>query len=496
MNLKYLKFTNVRSFAEAEINFEKANLITGWNLDTKDGNGVGKSTVIVALLLLLGGAKLTDINLKKFIREGEKSAIIEGMIEVGEDLLEIKRVLKARGTGDLTICINGVDQEFKTSKLAQEEIFKYIGTPENFKTFRIIDDGSGINILDFTSGQLRKTLMGLCQDKFDTLRKKLLDKKNIFEKYNKSAVISKHAPSESRLNILQMAIKEFDTTKMQVTMKKIQGFQMDKNKILTERGKEVQTRDIKTRQIQKLKSLGTCPNCFQIVPEEHRKRICEKLQKEMDKVVAKILPMLTDLKMYDEILQQEEKKKSGLYAEKQKLTNLKFKLETRISQKEYKYTDKDVEIAKQALDIIDAFANYYVVEWIKIIEPIVNSYIDRLDMEMKFIVDEKENIEIAVTRNEKTFTYDQLSQGEKVFLSSIFKIALLMERQESGLMMADEAFNSLSGENLNRLLEIISNLPVQLLCISHNPNINQELVKKIYIEKEKDISTIKEKKND
>lgn len=449
------------------------------------------TSIIAALLLLLGGPKLTDINLKKFIRDGEKSATISGSIEVGEDLLEIERVLKAKGSGSLKLAINGVDQDFSTGKLAQEEIFKYIGSPENFKKFRIIDDGSGINILDFTSGQLRKTLMGLCQDKFDTLRKKLLDKKNLYEKYNKNVVLSKHAPSESRLQILQNAIKNLDTTEMNKVIAKIQKFQMEKNKLLTERGKNTQIKDIKTRQIQKLKNMGTCPSCFQEVPEEHKTKLCVPLQKELTEASKKIVGMVNDLKIYEDIVTTEEKKKTKLYGAKQKLNNLKYKLETRISQKEYKFTTKDVEIAKMAIETIDDFANYYVVEWVRVIEPIVNSYIDRLHMHLNFNISEEGNIEVVVTRNEKEFTYDQLSQGEKIFISTIFKIALLMEQQETGLMVSDEAFNSLSGNNLNRILDIISNLPIQLLCISHNPDIDKNLAKEIFIEKREDESTIR-----
>lgn len=491
MEAKFIEFENVRSFVKAKINLVKSNLITGWNYDTDDGNGVGKSSLIAALLLLLGGPKLTNINLNKFIRDDEKSGIISGMIQAGEDLLEIERVLKRKGSGKLKLAINGEDQNFKTSKLAQEEIFKYIGSPENFKKFRIIDDSSGINVLDFTSGQLRKTLMGLCQDKFDTLRKKLLDKKNLYEKYNKNAVLSKHAPSESRLQILSNAIKALDTTEMNKVIGKIQKFQMEKNKLLTERGKHTQDKEIKARQLQKFKTMAQCPNCQQTVSDEYKKPILEDLNKKISEASQKIVGMVDDLKIYDEIVQSEEKKKTKLYGEKQKLNNLKYKLETRISQKEYKYTTKDVEIAKKAIEIIDSFANYYVIQWIKIIEPIVNSYIDRLNMHLNFNIDESGNIEVVVTRNNKKYTYDMLSQGEKIFLSTVFKIALLMEQQETGLMVADEAFNSLSGENLNRILEIISNLPVQLLCISHNPDIDKSLAKEIFIEKRDDVSTIR-----
>jgi len=493
MKINNIYIKNLRSFEEVEVIFQKSNLISGYNKDTNDGNGVGKTTLIVALLTLLGGAKLTNINLSKLVREGEKSATIKGIIEVGNDILEIERILKVKGSGSLKINVNGKDLECSTSKVYQEKLFEYIGTPENFKKFRIIDDSSGVNILDFTSGQLRKTLMSLCQDKFEGLRKKLLEKKNLYEKYNKSSVIYKHSPSEKRSRILESAIKNLDTTKLQNILKKIQSFQSEKNQLLTKKGKLTQDAHIKNQQMQKFKSMAICPTCLQKVTEEYKKPIFDDLTKKIQELTKQTNSLLTDLKMYDEIIGQEEKKRTQVYERKQKLNNLKSKLQTRLAQKAYIYCNKDTEIAKRAIEVIDSFSNYYVVEWVKIIEPIVNSYIHQLNMEMKFKPDEKGNIEVSITRNEKEYTYDMLSQGEKIFISTVFKIALLMERQESGLIISDESFNSLSSENLNRILEVVSNLPVQLLCISHNPEIDSSLAYKIEIIKENDISTIKEK---
>jgi len=492
MRINSLYFKNIRSFEEAELTFVKSNFITGWNLDTEDGNGVGKSTVIIGLLLLLGGAKFADINLKKFVKDGESSALLNGVIEVGEDIIEIERVLKVKGTSTLKIKINGVDPECVSPKIYQDKLFEYIGSAENFKKFRIIDASSGINILDFTSGQLRKTLMGICQDKFDGVRKKILDKKSLYEKFNKKAVIYKHAPSMKRLEVLGASIQALDTSKLNELVKKIQSFQMDKNKLLTEKGKLTQDQHIKSQQLQKFKAMAQCPSCLQRVTDGYKKPILQDLDIKIKNLVSEIATLLVDLKMYDEIIQQEEKNKSKVYERKQKLNGLKSKLQVRLSQKDYMYTDEDVEIAKQAIDMIDAFGNFYVMEWVKVIEPIVNSYICQLNMKISFVPDEKGNIEVSINRNGKDYTYDMLSQGEKIFISTIFKIALLMERQESGLMLADEAFNSLSEENLNRILEVISNLPVQLLCISHNPNIDRTLAKEIFINKENDISTIKE----
>ena len=50
MIAKNLYFKNVRSFSEATINLVKSNLITGWNFDTEDGNGVGKCVKLDSLI--------------------------------------------------------------------------------------------------------------------------------------------------------------------------------------------------------------------------------------------------------------------------------------------------------------------------------------------------------------------------------------------------------------------------------------------------------------
>jgi len=491
MKINTLQLKNIRSFKEAELTFVKSNFITGWNKDTQDKNGLGKSTIVLSLLLLLGGAKLVDINLKKFIRDGEKSASIKGVIEVGNDIIEVERILKVKGSGTLKFSINGEDPKLASSKIYQEKLLELIGSAENFKKFRIIDTSSGINILDFTSGQLRKTLMNMCQKKFDGLRKKLLDKKTQYEKYNKKLVISKHAPSNKRLEILESAIKTLDTTKLKEVMVKIQEFQMEKNKLLTEKGKLTQDKYIKEQQFNKFKAMAQCPTCLQKVTEEYKAPIFKDLSEKIKSLTEKTNSILTDLKMYDEIVSQEEKKRSKVYEEKQKINTLKSKLQTRLAQKEYIYSDKDVEIVKEALDVIDSFGNYYVMEWVKIIEPIVNSYIGQLNMQMTFTPDEKDNIEIIINRNDKTYTYDMLSQGEKIFISTIFKVALLMEKGESGLMIADEAFSCLSKENLDRILLSISELPVQLIFVTHILE-ETDLAKRIFIIKENGISILKE----
>lgn len=495
MLIHSIKFTNLRSFKEAELDFGKCNHITGRNLDNGDNNGTGKSTLVLAMLLLLGGAKFADINLKKFIRNEEKSAKIEGSIEVHGDILEITRTLRSTGTAKLNVIINGEDPECKTPKDYQNLLFEYIGEIDNFKKFRLLDTNSGINILDFTSGQLRKTLMAMCQGKFDNIRQKLLEKKALFEKYNKELVVSKHAPSAKRLKVLETAIQKLDTTKLQAIMKKLQEYQMDKNKLLTEKGKISQDQYIKNQQLNKFKSMAQCPECKQKVTDEYKKPILNNLYEKIKVLTKQITQIVEDLNMYTDIIGDEDKKRSVIYQDKQKLNNLKYKLETRLAQKDYKYTKEDIEIAKKAVDAIDEFANYYILEWINVIEPIVNSYISKLNMSLSFASSDTNKLEVLITRGENSYTYDQLSNGEKVFISTIFKIALLLERQEQGCMFADESFDCLSIENLERLIGIVSELPIQLFFVTHQSEYFHENAKNIYIEKKDGVSKIKSKED-
>ena len=492
MRFNHLYLKNIRSFENISLTFQKSNFITGWNKDTQDGNGVGKSTIILGVLLLLGGAGFANINLKKLIRSGCKEAMVKGVIETDQgNLLEIERTLKMTGTGKLSVTVNKENPELKTSRDYQNLIWEHLGNPDNFKKLRILDKAIGVNILDFSSGQLRKTLMQMCQDKFEIIRNKLLEKKREFEKYNRSSVLSSHAPSENRLQILEMALAEIDQEQLAGLRKKISSFQQDRSKLLSAKGKYNYSVDACNKSIIRLKNLSKCPQCLQMVPDSHKAPICESLNIEMQKAQTQLTEILKELKIYDDIIQCEDKKQTIILRSKDKINKLKYKLETRIQQKDYKYTNQDIELAKNALAEIDNFANYYIIEWISIIEPIVNAYIAQLSMKLHFDVDEKSNINIQITRGNETLEYEQLSNGEQLFVSFIFKIALLLEHNETGLMIADEAFDCLSVENLNRITKLVSDLPIQLIWVSHNRDVDLLYARLINLEKENGISKLK-----
>lgn len=491
MILKTIKIKNIRTFKEADIDFGKTNFITGWNFDTSDGNGVGKSALIQSILLLIGGAKLSDLNLAKLIRNGENEASIEGCIETSSgDLMEITRILKRKGSGSLSVKINNQELKLSTSSQYQDVIFDHLGSVESFKKFRIIDDSSGINILDFTSGQLRKSLMGICQNKFDNIRNSLLSKKNEFEKYSTSHLLSPHAPSEKRLALLGNAINEIESNELNKIIKKINEFQSEKNQFTKQIGSLNQEKLSANTASHRLQKMNECYSCYQKIPDIHKKSQIDRLSKIIKDADVKLKDILEQLEIYNDLIVCEDKKRSKIYQEKEKLTTLKQKLNTRLQQKEYKYTVADIELAKKSIEEIDNFANYYIVEWVNTIEPIVNTYLEVLGMKFSFNINEKGNINPKIKREKEELDYEQLSQGEKIFVSFIFKVALLLENNETGMIIADEGLSALATENLNRIITITSNLPIQLIAVTHNPEVDVTRAKTINIKKQKGVSQL------
>lgn len=486
MYLKSLKLENWRSYKTLELSCQEILYICGLNKDTNDGNGCGKSAIVEGIKYSLYGSISTPINVGKFIRKGEKKASVETIWEVKDNEIKIIREVP----NSLQVWINGEEIKGETATDTQKILNDHIDSWNDFKQFRLVDKDKGVNILDFTPGQLRKSLMSLWEDKFDGMRKKLTAKKAHFEKFNKSAVVHKFSPSEKRLQILTNAIKELDTTKLKKIQQEIIKHQREKSKLLGNRGSLGQEKDSCEKSINRLKKMNECWACYQKVPDQHKQEQIERLNKQLRVCLKKIQEIVEQLKIEEDILKFEDNKQKEIYKRKDKLSQLCYKLKTRVAQKEYCFTKEDVEIAKLAIEEIDQFANYYILEWVKTIEPIVNGYISVLCMKVHFDIDKKGNPSLKIVRANKEFDYDELSAGEKIFVSFLFKIALLLEQGKNGILIADEGLSELSAENIQRVIQVVKGLPIQLFLISHNVGFQDKDIQTIFVTKEKDISYV------
>jgi len=143
------------------------------------------------------------------------------------------------------------------------------------------------------------------------------------------------------------------------------------------------------------------------------------------------------------------------------------KLEARLKQKDYIWSPADLEVVKQCIKEVDNFYTFYLLEAIKSIEPVINHLLSKISMNMKFILNAKGKFDFIVNIDKKELKYSQLSKGQKLVVSMAVKMALLLERGESGLIISDEGMSSLSEKNLDLMFELIQEHPFQLLSVVH-----------------------------
>ena len=157
------------------------------------------------------------------------------------------------------------------------------------------------------------------------------------------------------------------------------------------------------------------------------------------------------------------------------------RLEARLQQKEFIYTTKDVEVMKGSVRELDGFTTFFITEKLQRIEPLINSLLSKLGFTVTFSVDAKNNFDIKLLNNNNgtEFVYKELSNGQRLFVTVAFQLALLMEKNESGLMVADEGFSSLSGTNLDLMFDLFKNSPFQLVSIVHRFQTNDASIKNI-----------------
>ena len=94
--------------------------------------------------------------------------------------------------------------------------------------------------------------------------------------------------------------------------------------------------------------------------------------------------------------------------------------------------------------------------------------LEHIEFEIKFTVNDKNNIDYTLYKKGVKYTKEDLSNGQKLILQIAFKLALLSQRGESGLIIADEGMSSLDKNNLLHIIDLIKGFPFQLLIVLHN----------------------------
>jgi predicted nucleic acid-binding Zn-ribbon protein len=464
MIVKNLKVNNFQLFRSANINFEKISIIVGQNNDSineiKSGNGSGKSTLVLrAILFGLYGYCEEGLTLKDLIRFGEKETVVEIEIEKDNNLFKIIRKIPS----ELQIFLNGKEIQANTLTIKQQFITEHFGDVNFFRQYRCVDLKNGINLLDMGIVSVRKTLMGFIEGIFSEIRTKLLAKKVERERYSVDKKLYKHYLSQKRLDILNASVTDTNNqiNELRTSVREVQG---SISKVNGEISAKKRIIDYKLTETKKAEE-GICP-ILRTQCEKIGKKITEEDKRKMSSEVDKLRQEIKDLEESivgdNDYLADLEIQMQGIEERKQKTNEKLLRLKGAFQFADYKYTKADIVIYDESVKVLDTFAGEYIKEWLSSLSVIINNLLRPINISVEFSADKDF---LKVFDNGQILKYDALSNGQKSFLSVIFKLAILMEQNKTGIILLDDSLNDLDWINFKNLVNILKTLPFQAICV-------------------------------
>lgn len=447
---------NFKNFTDKhKFTLEKINLVSG-------ANGKGKSTLAVDSILfcLFGYYRLP---LSELISKGLKQTTVSLELEHQNSNYTITRTYPT----SITIIQDGVELKLANNNEKQKELNKLFKDIDYFRKFRMIDITAGINFLEEGKISLQKTLVSFNENSLNDIREQLLKEKQKRETWNKDNInVSPLFPSETRKQILTTGHISIVKEEVELSIL-IDQISSQLGSLISEQGKIQGERAILQQQANNLKRFNVCPTCTQTIGESLK----EEAQNKADIIIQKTQDRLDivsqNIKKIQDHIQDIKTNLPMLSKHKEKIQTLLYKLNTRISQKNYQYTTKDVELYKKAIQELDKFYGFYTNETVKTLEPIINNILSKIGFTLYFVLDAKGNLDIKLNKGTQEYCYKNLSNGQKLILSIAFQLALLLNNNEDGIIIADEGFGSLDSNNLNLVFELFNDLPFQLISIVH-----------------------------
>jgi hypothetical protein len=484
--IQKIKLHNFQLFKETEFTLDQINLITGVNLDDieQSSNGSGKSSLAKNAITFALYGDVPGINLKDLIHIGQNECSVELECSLNNEQFRIIRKIPS----SLQIFCDNKEIQANTQTIKQNIINEHFGNYDLFKKFRMIDT-KGINLLDLGIISLRSELMKFIDDLFNTIRKSLLSKKLERETYNVDKRLYKFYLSEKRLQILKAGLDS-----LAYNSSLAHNNADEQYKIMGKIESEIQSREkliyFKNKDIEKLHG-GICPILGNKCPtiSGHLEKVDIIKKQEINQLVHEIETFRSQLENEKEAYSFFANNHSFLENKRNLTRQYLMKLQEAFKFKDYKYTLKDVELYTEAIKILDNFAGYYINDWLSELSVIINDLLKNVDLSVT-ITEDKDFMKIKNGNNEIKF--EMLSGGQKCFLSSIFKIAILLHKGESsGIILADEGLEKMDFINFKKFIEICKTLPFQYFVVYHGLKSKIEDINYINTVRENGVSTIK-----
>lgn len=447
--------------------FDKLNLVVG-------PVGSGKSTATsIAIRFCLYGA--SDSNLANLRNKWSKEpCFVEIRLIDRDEHLCITREIPTK----VTILLKG--EEVLPGALNRDKdawLEERFGTLKNFEKFRMIDTKLGSNLLELGATELRRTLLEQEDNLFNRVRANLVSKKTEFDKYNREdAKVDNHYPSEKRLNFLRL---QFESLKLNFQDdREDKAYSAELTKTLSA---EAYLEAIIDQECKYLKLLDnrSCPVCTQEFRDAETLR--KGVHGKIDAYKAEMTLLNDKIDELEALGKKRRDKRTQNLFKLNRIERLIHKLEGRIKQKEYRYTGRDVEEVSYAIRELDNYYSQYLVESLNSLQPIINNIVNKINLSVFFVVKDGK-ISIELERDQKQFSYKELSSGQKMILNIAFQVAALLQKGQEGLIVADEGFSNLDSDSIITLYDLFRDLPFQLISVIHRFNEETDGIKIIRIQ--------------
>jgi len=224
-----------------------------------------------------------------------------------------------------------------------------------------------------------------------------------------------------------------------------------------------------------------------------RKKRADELAKELENIrnedieLCHDIPrLLNDIQNTKEIIIQNKESKDKLLLRKERLQVLIIKLEARLQQKQYIYTEKDIIVVKKAIEELDKLSSVYLVSTVQSLEPIINSILEKIGFQITFDVDIKGKFNIILSKEDIQYKYSDLSCGQRLILQIALKLSLLLQQSKTGIILSDEGLSALENNNLEDIINLFKELQFQLVFVLHRASIEDTEINTIRLGEQHD----------
>jgi DNA repair exonuclease SbcCD ATPase subunit len=482
-------------------------------------NGEGKSTILDALCFSLFGKPFRNINKSQLVNSiNNKKCLVTIEFSVGTKQYKVIRGIKPNifeiwCDGEM---INQDSASKDYQKVLEQQILRL-----NYKTFTqvvILGSASFVPFMQLPSHQRREVIEDILDIKIFSTMNQLLKQKAQETKDEilkiESDIKNARSKVESQTQLIK-TISEAKTdsinkieTKIAENIAQVETSQTEIDNIIQEidllkgqiTSKEKITQDlekaktVKSKLSQKIETCehhteffsdnDVCPSCSQDIPEEHKSKIVQDLNKKvlehnsqiselesiLENLNAKlsnindIVSQITDknielstknstitllnrqIKQLEAEIEDSKADTSNLDEEKRKLKELAEdameKIKTKTALSEQRSLEEVASILLKDTGIKTAIIR----EYLPAMNKLINKYLNAMDAYIHFELDEAFN-EIVKSRYRDEFTYASFSEGEKmrIDLAILFtwrQIAKMKNSVNTNLLILDEIFDS------------------------------------------------------